>query len=139
MRFLSATGTEIPLRSLAVIAGVVLLGLGIAGFMPALSPQGLLFGAFAANPSQNMFRIVTGILGILLGAAGEGVSVIYFRLVGIVYALSVVLGLFAGRSGEVMGLAVNAPGQVLHVAVAWIALHLGFFRPRGTRSRSHLA
>ena len=64
---------------------------------------GRLIGLFAVNPSQN-----------------------------IVYALSVALGFFAGRSGEVMGLAVNAPGQVLHAAVALIALYLGFFRHRDT-------
>lgn len=124
------------MKAAAVLAGLTFLALGVAGFVPALSPQGLLFGLFAVNPSQNMFHIATGILGILLGAAGEGVSVTYFRLVGIVYALAVVLGLFAGRSGEVMGLAINAPGQVLHLAIAWVALYLGFFRhrdPGGTR------
>ena len=112
----------------AMLAGLAFLALGVAGSVPALSPQGLLFGLFAVNPSQNMFHIATGILGILLGAAGEGVSVVYFRLVGIVYALAVVLGLFAGRSGEVMGLAINAPNQVLHAAIAWVALYVGFFR-----------
>lgn len=123
----------------AVLAGLAFLALGVAGFVPALSPQGLLFGYFAVNPSQNMFHIATGILGLLLGAAGEAVSVTYFRLVGIVYGLAVVLGLFAGRSGEVMGLAVNAPGQVLHAAVAWIAVYLGFFRDRGARNGRYLA
>ena len=118
------------MKATAVLAGLAILALGVAGFVPALSPQGLLFGLFAVNPSQNMFHIATGILGILLGAAGEGVSVTYFRLVGIVYALAVVLGLFAGRSGEVMGLAINAPGQVLHAAIAWTALYLGFLRHR---------
>ena len=116
------------MKAAAVLAGLTFLALGVAGFVPALSPQGLLFGLFAVNPSQNMFHIATGILGILLGAAGEGVSVTYFRLVGIVYALAVVLGLFAGRSGEVMGLAINAPNQVLHAAIAWVALYVGFFR-----------
>ena len=118
-----------------MLAGLAFLALGVAGFVPALSPQGLLFGLFAVNPSQNMFHIATGILGILLGAAGEGVSVVYFRLVGIVYALAVGVGLFAGRSGEVMGLAINAPGQVLHAAIAWVALYLGFFRHRDAGGR----
>jgi hypothetical protein len=124
------------MKGAAVLAGLTFLALGVAGFVPALSPQGLLFGLFAVNPSQNMFHIATGILGVLLGAAGQSVSITYFRLVGIVYALAVVLGLFAGRSGEVMGLAINAPGQVLHAAIAWVALYLGFFRyrdPAGTR------
>lgn len=127
------------MKAAAVLAGLTFLALGVAGFVPALSPQGLLFGLFAVNPSQNMFHIATGILGILLGAAGEGVSVTYFRLVGIVYALAVVLGLFAGRGGEVMGLAVNAPGQVLHAAIAWAALYLGFFRHRDPGSTRYLA
>lgn len=127
------------MKAAAVATGLAFLGLGVAGFVPALSPQGLLFGLFAVNPSQNMFHIATGILGVLLGAAGEGVSVTYFRLVGIVYALSVVLGLFAGRSGEVMGLAVNAPGQVLHAAVAWTALYLGFFRHRERGDARYMA
>lgn len=127
------------MKAAAVLAGLAFLALGVAGFVPALSPQGLLFGLFAVNPSQNMFHIATGILGILLGAAGEGVSVTYFRLVGIVYALAVVLGLFAGRSGEVMGLAINAPGQVLHAAIAWVALYLGFFRHRDPGDTRYLA
>ena len=127
------------MKGAAVLAGLAFLALGVAGFVPALSPQGLLFGLFAVNPSQNMFHIATGILGILLGAAGEGVSVTYFRLAGIVYALAVVLGLFAGRSGEVMGLAINAPNQVLHAAIAWVALYLGFFRHRDPGNTRYLA
>jgi hypothetical protein len=126
------------MRGLAVLAGVAFVGLGVAGFVPALSPQGLLFGLFAVDPSRNMFHIATGILGILLGAAGESVSLTYFRLVGIVYALMLVMGLFA-RGGEVMGMAVNAADQILHAAVAWAAFYLGFFRPESRPPGRYLA
>jgi hypothetical protein len=127
------------MKGAAVLAGLTLAAIGVAGFVPALTPRGLLFGLVAVNPSQNMFHIATGMLGVLLGAAGESVSVTYFRLLGIVYALAVVLGLFAGRSGEVMGLAINAPGQVLHAAIAWTALYLGFFRHRDPGNARYLA
>ena len=115
------------MKSLAFIAGVVLLLLGIAGFVPALCPNEMLFGVFAADTAQNLFHVITGILAIALGAAGEGPARMAFRLVGIVYALVAVMGFVAARNGDLMGMAINMADNVLHAAIAGVGLWIGFF------------
>jgi uncharacterized protein DUF4383 len=115
------------MKTLAFLAGVVLLLLGVAGFVPALCPNEMLFGVFAVDTPQNLFHVITGILAIVLSAAGEGPARMVFRLVGIVYALVAVMGFFAGRHGELMGMAVNMADNVLHAAIAVAGLWIGFF------------
>ena len=115
------------MKTLAFLAGIVLLLLGIAGFVPALCPNGLLFGAFAVDTAQNLFHVVTGILAIVLSAAGEGPARMLFRLIGIVYALVAVMGFVAGRNGDLMGMAINTADNVLHAAIAVVGLWIGFF------------
>ena len=44
----------------------------------------------------------------------------------IVYVLMTVMGFVAGRDGQLMGMAINMPDNVLHLAIGLIALYLGF-------------
>ncbi|HYC38780.1 MAG TPA: DUF4383 domain-containing protein [Usitatibacter sp.] len=115
------------MKALAFAAGCAFVGLGVAGFVPALSPGDLVLGVFAVDPMQNMFRIATGLLGLALAFSGEVEARTWFRLVGIVYALLMVVGLVTARSGEVLGMSANAADHALHSAVAALALYLGFF------------
>ena len=115
------------MKRLALIAGVLLLIAGAAGFVPALCPDGKLFGIFAVDTMHNIVHIATGILALALGAAGEVPARTFFRILGIVYAAVTVMGFVASRDGQVMGMAVNMADNFLHLAIAAVGLYLGFF------------
>lgn len=116
------------MRRLAVIAGILFIALGVAGFVPALSRGGLLFGVFMIDTPHILFFFATGILALVFAVAGEAPAQTFFRLAGIVYALVAVVGLVAPHDGQVLGMAVNTADSVLHAAFAVIGLWLGFFR-----------
>jgi hypothetical protein len=116
------------MKRIALLFGFALLAAGIAGFVPALCPEGLLFGLFAVDPAHNILHIATGIFGIAMAMAGEAQSVTYLRLVGIVYLVLAGLGMVSGRGGELMGMAHNIADIWLHAGIAALALALGFLR-----------
>ena|SRR5689334_22210333 len=122
------------MRTLALLTGVAFLAIGAAAFVPAANPHGLLGGLVEMDTEQAILFVASGLLGFAFSAAGEASARTFFRLVGIVYAILALMGLFA-PAGELMGMAVNAPGKVLHAAIAVWALYLGFFRDARLASR----
>lgn len=55
------------MRTLALLIGIVLLGLGVAGFVPALSPDGMLFGLMPMDMLRSALFAITGAVGIMIG------------------------------------------------------------------------
>ncbi len=123
------------MKRFAIIFGVVLLATGIAGFIPALNPNGMLFGIFAVDAMHNVVHIVTGLAALGMAMAGEAQARLFFQIFGIAYAVIAVLGFVAGRDGQVMGMAMNMADHVLHVAIAALSLWLGFATRLGTTGR----
>src|SRR5256885_16715480 len=106
------------MKRLAQIVGVVFLIAGIAGFIPALCPNGLLLGLFAVNGMHNIVHILSGVLALAMSFGTDALARTYFRIVGVVYALVTVLGFAAGGGGMLMGIAMNRVGQFLDLAFA---------------------
>lgn len=125
------------MKRLAIIAGVIFLIVGIAGFIPALCPNGMLFGIFAVDTMHNIVHLATGAVAIALGLASESAARNFFRVFGIVYALVTVMGFVAGRDGQVMGMAMNMADHFLHLAIAAVSLYLGFFWGTTPTGRGH--
>jgi hypothetical protein len=59
------------MKVVALLIGVALLALGVAGFVPALSQDGLLFGVLPANPVISGLFVITGIAGIVIGTSSR--------------------------------------------------------------------
>jgi hypothetical protein len=55
------------MKILALVIGFILVAVGIAGFVPALTPDGVLFGVLPADTLRSALFIVTGAVGILIG------------------------------------------------------------------------
>lgn len=124
------------LKSAAVIFGVVLVLIGIAGFVPVITippadgEPAKLLGAFAVDPIHNFVHILTGVAALIVGLISEQASRGYFRVIAVVYAVAAVAGFFAGY-GTLLGMAYNYADAFLHLSIALIALALGFaLRPR---------
>lgn len=118
------------LKKAAIAFGVVFLAIGALGFVPALAPVGadghaMLLGIFMVGGLHNVIHLASGAAALAGGLASEAYARLYFQVFGVVYALVTVLG-FVGN-GSVLGiLPVNMADNFLHLAIAAVALTLGF-------------
>jgi uncharacterized protein DUF4383 len=55
------------MKVLALIIGIVLLAIGISGFVPQLNQDGMLFGVMPMDQLRSILFIVTGVFGIMIG------------------------------------------------------------------------
>lgn len=59
------------MKAIALVIGVALLALGLAGFVPDLNPDGLLFGVMPMNAIMSGLFMITGLAGIAIGIASR--------------------------------------------------------------------
>ena len=117
-------------KQYARIFGVIILAIGILGFVPGISTgyagSGLLLGVFAINPMHNVIHILTGLVALFAGFyAGAAYARLYALVFGVVYALITVVGftqlLFV--NGDLLGFVqINTADNFLHLAIAVLAL-----------------
>lgn len=114
------------LRTLAVIFGLVFLAIGILGFVPAFTPDGMLLGIFQVNLVHNLVHLLTGVVSLLCGLSSVIASRWFFRLFGIVYGVVAVWGFVVGDAPILGILANNKADAWLHTGIAIVSLALGF-------------
>jgi uncharacterized protein DUF4383 len=56
------------MKTLALLIGTILLLVGIAGFVPQLTPGGMLFGVLPMDTLRSVLFVITGVVGIMIGA-----------------------------------------------------------------------
>lgn len=100
--------------------GLLLMILGLLGFMAPLTPHGLLFNIFRIDPIHNMVHLVSGAL---LFSVGFSQNCMLMRRVVLffatVYGVITILGFFLP---VVFGMHFNMPDNILHLAVTTAAL-----------------
>ncbi|MEO8485476.1 MAG: DUF4383 domain-containing protein [Betaproteobacteria bacterium] len=114
------------LKKIGLAFGVIMLLAGIAGYVPALVPDGKLLGIFAVNGAHNLVHVATGVVALVLAFASPGNLSMFFKVFGIVYGLVAVLGMFAGEQPLLGIIAHNMADMWLHVAIAAFSLWVGF-------------
>lgn len=126
-------------KRFAMIAGIVYLLVGIAGFFPALltapDPQrdvnlnvlhGNLLGVFPVNIAHTLVHLAIGVWGVI-AARGEGAAVTYARTLAIIFAVLAIMGLFP-RLDTVFGLLpLHSHDIWLHAGTAAIAAYFGWY------------
>lgn len=120
----------------AQVFGIIYLVVGILGFIPPLvikaglpvPPLGLpifagfLIALFAVNWLHSLAHLLIGLAGLATYRTPAAAST-YALVIGIVYALLFILGLFGGPWGALDGLVpLNGLDNVLHLLTAVIAL-----------------
>lgn len=114
------------LKTIGIIFGVVLLLVGVLGFIPAATPKDMLLGIFHVNTVHNIIHLLTGAISLWTALQSEYAVRQFFRIFGIVYAVVMVLGFFYGER-DILGLiANNAADNWLHLIIAAFSLYLGF-------------
>ena len=131
------------IQKIAFYFGLVNLVIGLAGFVAPLvtknddkminTKPGLLFNVFAINWLHALLHVLAGAAGLLLHVR-ENASRTYLWISSALFgALSAVgIAVFGFKRGifMVMGMALNAPDNVLHAAFAAASLVGGMWKPR---------
>ncbi len=114
------------LKPAAIIFGLFFIIAGIGGFIPALAPDGMLFGIFMVGPVHNTIQLASGAAALLCAFAGAGAARKYFQIFGVVYLLVALLGFVYGNQ-PLMGMVEHNKADIgLHIVIAAVALFLGF-------------
>ncbi|MBI3255987.1 MAG: DUF4383 domain-containing protein [Candidatus Andersenbacteria bacterium] len=114
------------LTTLANVFGVVLLLVGILGFIPGITTDQMLLGIFHVNGLHNIVHLVSGAAGLWAAKSGMKAAKMYFQVFGVIYALVTVLGFFYGNDAILGIVSNNMADTVLHLVIAVVALYLGF-------------
>ena len=114
------------LKKIGLAFGVIFVLVGLAGYVPALTPDGKLLGVFAVNGAHNIVHILTGVIALAIALASPANMSMFFKIFGVVYALVAVLGFFAGDQPLLGIIAHNAADMWLHVLIAAVTLWIGF-------------
>lgn len=116
-------------RTFAIVIGLLLLVLGIFGFVPSLTTEGgeYLFGIFAVDVVHNLVYLVIGALGV--AAYYWDRSKLYCQVLGVFMLLIAIMGFIPALVFEekLLGIfAVNLADNILHLVVGAVAAYLGF-------------
>ena len=115
------------IRKLATVFGIIFVAIGILGFVPGVTTDHMLFGLFHVGVVHNIIHLLSGIVA-LIAMNSAGLSRLYFRIFGAIYALVAVIGWLQGTT--VLGLFdVNLADNVLHTVLALVILAIGFALP----------
>jgi hypothetical protein len=107
----------------ARIFGIVFLLIGVLGFIPAATPNGL-FGLFHVDTWHNVIHLVFGAWG-LLAAGSRGGAIAYLKGVAVVYAILTVLGLIPSTRMLFDRIALGGANVWLHAGLAVVAAYIG--------------
>ena len=111
-------------QTLAYVFGAILVAVGVLGFVPGVTNDGMLLGIFMVDGLHNLIHLVTG-LAALAAAWGMYSNKLFFQVFGVVYAVVAVLGLLMG--GNILGLIqTNMADHLLHLVLAVVFLYVGF-------------
>ncbi|MEK6848287.1 MAG: DUF4383 domain-containing protein [Nanoarchaeota archaeon] len=106
-------------KTVAIVFGVVLLILGVWGFI-----QAPILSLFGVNTLQNIVHLVGGVLGIWLGMNGGKGFNLWTGWIALVLGI---LGFIPGISGILAGLlGINTAISVLHVVVGVVLLVVAY-------------
>lgn len=118
------------LKKLAKVFGIIFIALGVLGFVPGITNDGMLLGIFQVDGMHNFVHLLSGLLALALASSEESAQ-LYFMALGCVYALMSLVGFVQGDT--VFGLIdVNMADNLLHAIVALALLSIGFGSPKST-------
>lgn len=107
--------------------GIVYVAVGVLGFVPGITANGLLLGIFAVNALHNVAHLVLG--AVLIWASGSASLTMVNKTMAVVFAVLVVASFIAPILEQ---LPLNPPDTALHLASMLITGYLGFAaRPAG--------
>lgn len=135
---------DTPIQKTALIAGIVFLLVGIAGFIPGLThsaehlhgagtaSEAHLLGLFQVSVLHNIVHLAFGVAGVALAARARAARM-YLIIGGLVYLVVWLYGLVAVGNDQLNFIPVNDADNWLHLILAIGMVLLGIFVPREPR------
>jgi hypothetical protein len=117
----------------AVYVLVGVLGFAFTGLSDFATPSDDKLILFGVNPLHNLVHIAVGALW-LVSSRSESSARAVSTLIGAVYLLVGVLGLFVNGSSDLNLLNINQPDNALHLASAALGLYFGLAGRRAAAS-----
>lgn len=110
------------ITTFAKVMGVILLLIGILGFIPTLTPNQMLFNTFMVSPMHNMIHLISGLIFAAVGFsenwdASRKVSLVFAAIYGIITLMG-----FLSSNGMVLGIPMNMADNVLHLTITVVTL-----------------
>jgi hypothetical protein len=116
---------RLTLTRAAMWFGIIMLAVGILGFIPGITNDGYLFHFIKVGTGPNIVHLLLGVIA-LGAAASEAASRLFFQAVAVAYAVTLVIGLFM-PDGQVWGfMDSNWWTELARLAVAGYAAVLGW-------------
>jgi len=104
------------------IAGPALIILGFLGFVPAVTPNGMVFGVFMVDGFHNCVHITTGFILLIAGLKPNRLMIIVTFLIGFAFLALAIFGFFVPASGGMF----NFSDNLLHLAISLFSLFQGW-------------
>jgi hypothetical protein len=117
------------INNYAKVMGVILLVVGILGFIPGITRHGMLFGIFMVDALHNIVHLISGAVFLAVGLSENWDSAKKVTLLfAAIYGLVTLMG-FISPNHVVLGMPMNMADNVLHLAITASALLFGL-QPR---------
>ncbi|MFF6777084.1 DUF4383 domain-containing protein [Streptomyces sp. NPDC012637] len=140
------TAGTAPVRTAALLIGIVFLAAGVLGFIPAVTTGydsmtfaghdsgAELFGVFQVSALHNIVHLLFGIAGIAMSRTAPAARS-FLVGGGLVYLALWVYGLLIDRTDDANVIPVNEPDNWLHFGLGLAMLLLGLLLTRPRRVR----
>jgi hypothetical protein len=137
-----------PLRTAALVTGVVFLLVGVMGFIPGLTTDydlmdtsghesmSKLLGVFQVSVLHNIVHLLFGVAGIALSRTASN-SRAYLVGGGVIYLVLFIYGLLIDKSSSANFVPLNNADDWLHLALAVGMVGLGLALGRDISSSNH--
>jgi hypothetical protein len=117
------------LQKITLGLGIFYVAIGILGFVPGVTSNGMLLGIFAVNALHNIAHLALGAV-LIWGSMSPAITSVN-KAMAVVFGVLVIASFIAP---VVEQLPLNPPDTVLHLASAAITAYLGFFAQPATAS-----
>jgi hypothetical protein len=111
------------LSIISSIFGILFIFCGIAGFIPGLFSNDLLFGYFHVDMIHNVANFVVGVIALVASLQYKR-DKLFFQVFGVLFGILAILGFV--WQGNLFFTSVNMADSLLHLVLALIFLILGF-------------
>jgi hypothetical protein len=118
------------LQKVTLGLGILYVAIGILGFIPGITSNGLLLGIFAVNTLHNIAHLLLG--AVLIWASMSPAITTVNKAMAVVFGVLVIASFVAPIVEQ---LPLNPPDTILHLVSAAVTAYLGFFAGSAATSR----
>ena len=114
------------LRKCSKIFGILMILIGVLGFVPGITEKEMFLGMFRVHVLLNFIHLATGLLAYFVGRMGVKPTRVLFQVLGVFYAIFGILGFAHAHKPMFKVVAHNMADSWLHIVIAVFCIFMGF-------------